>query len=57
VNTIKGLKGVENTSLQRLYTIFLTKLECVNTFLFCLELEESQDIIANLFEACFKVIK
>lgn len=57
VNTLKGLKGAENTSFQRFYTTFLTKLELVNTFLYCLELEDSQDIIVSLFEICFKVIK
>ena len=28
-----------------------------NKFLLCLELEDSQDIIADVFDVCFKIIK
>ena len=34
----------------------LENLECVKTFQLCLELDESQEIIAALFESAFKII-
>jgi hypothetical protein len=54
-NQLKGLKENSNTSFKR-YFYLLENLECVKTFQLCLELEESQEIIATLFESAFKII-
>ena len=55
-NQLKGLKDNANPSFKR-YFYLLENLECVKTFQLCTELDESQEIIATLFESAFKIVK
>ena len=54
-NQLKGLKDNSNPSFKRYYYL-LENLECVKTFNIALELDESQEIIAVLFENAFKIV-
>lgn len=54
-NQLKGLKENSNLNYKR-YHYLLENLEMFKTFNICLELDESQEIIANLFESVFKII-
>jgi sister chromatid cohesion protein PDS5 len=56
-NQLQGLKDCNssNPSFKRYYYL-LENLECVKTFQLALELDDSQEIISNLFENCFKIV-
>jgi len=53
-NQLKGLKDSSNAAFKR-YFYLLENLECVKTFLICQELDDSQEIIVNLFENVFRI--
>lgn len=54
-NQLKGLKDNSNAAFKR-YFYLLENLECVRTFLICQELDDSQEVIVNLFENVFKIV-
>ena len=54
-NQLKGLKDNANPSFKR-YFYLLENLESVKTFTLCLELDDAQEIISNLFENVFKIV-
>lgn len=54
-NQLKGLKDSSSTAFKR-YFYLLENLECVKTFLVCQELDDSQEVIVNLFDIVFKII-
>lgn len=54
-NQLKGLKDYADSSFKR-YFYLLENLECVKTFHLCVDLDESQEIIAHLCDIVFKII-
>ncbi len=52
---LKGLKDASSHGFKRCFYL-LENLECVKTFLVCQELDDSQEIIVNLFDIIFKII-